>query len=177
MVAEKLNFNTYDSGWTTGVIGDVDEAIAAADGAAIAATVKNDVAVMGLTASVVVDADTVTAVDVVVRARTTGSADDILGVELRIGGIVQGSRQDSASLTASFVNYTFSDVAWDADWTEAEMDGMDIRLHARQSGMPGTAGHEVDCGDIDVVFTPAGGAGLIERPLVHSFAVLRAANY
>jgi hypothetical protein len=153
---EKLNFNTYDSGWTSGAIGDVDEAVASADGAVISTTIKNDTALMGLTASVVEDADTVTAIDIVVRARTTGSGVDSLGVELLIGGVVQGVRQDIL-LTASFQNLTFSDANWDTDRTAAEMDGAEVRLHARQGGMPVDAGHEVDCGDIDVVFTEAGG--------------------
>ena len=157
MATEKLNFDTYDSGWETGAIADVDEAISGADGAAIGTATKNQVALMGLSASAVVDADTVTGITVVVRARTTGSANDALGVELLIGGVVQGARQDSVSLTASFVNYTFNDVAWDADRTEAEMDGMQIRLHSRQSGMPGATGHEVDCADVDVAFDPPGG--------------------
>lgn len=160
MAAEKLNFNTYDSGWTSGVIGDVDEAVAAADGAIIATTIKNDTALMGLDASVVVDSDTVNTVDVVVRARTNGSGTDSLGVELLVGGIVQGVRQDIV-LTGSFQNLTFSDAAWDADWTAAEMDGMEILLHARQAGMPTTAGHEVDCGDIDVDYSPAGAGAAI----------------
>lgn len=155
MASEKLNFDTYDSGWEAGVIDDVDEAIAGADGAVISTATKNDVALMGCTASVVEDADTVTGIDVVVRARTTGSGADSLGVELLIGGIVQGSRVDIV-LTASFQNLTFNDVAWDADRTAAEMDGIEIRLHARQSGMPTAAGHEVDCGDIDVAFDEGG---------------------
>lgn len=157
MANEKLNFNAWDSGWETGAIGDVDEAIASADGNFIATATKNNTALMDLTDSVIVDADIVTAVDIVVRAMTTGSGDDILGVDLLIGGVVQGARQDSASLTGSFVNYNFSDANWDIDWTAVQMDGMQVRIHARQSGMPTATGHRVDCGDIDIVFTPAAG--------------------
>lgn len=161
MAADKLNINGWDAGWPTGSVANVDEPVGSADGALIAATSENDTVLLDLTSTTVVDGDTVTAVDIVVRIREgAGSAgNNRIGVEFLIGGVVQGSRQNSANMSTTFANVSFSDANWDVDWTQAQLDGAQVRLTAVQQGKNESAVWEVDCLDVDIVFTlaPVGG--------------------
>lgn len=161
MATEILNINGWDSGWPTGSVANVDEAIAGADGALISTTTENDTVLLDLTSTVIADADTVNAVDITVRCREgAGSAgNNDIGVEFLIGGSVQGSQRDTAQLTTSFQNLSVSDVAWDSDWTAAQLNGAQVRLDAKQSGMPSSATWEVDCIDVVIDYTPAAGHG------------------
>ena len=157
MATEKLNITGWDAGWVTGSVANVDEAIADADAALISDGNEGAVVILDVTDSVVEDADTVTAVDVVVRIRegAGSNGNNRIGVELLIGGTPQGARVDSANMTTSFANVSFSSVSWDADWTAAQMDGMQIQLTAVQQGKAESAVWEVDCLDVDIVYTPA----------------------
>lgn len=176
MATEKLLPNGDDGGWPTGTVLDVDEGIAVADGSFMATTIKDDVVRYNLGASVIVDGDTVTRVDITIRGRTNGSGSDSMRVALVIDGTPR-VQVNGATLGSSFGNETLNDADWNQDWTAAQMDGAQVDVTSRQSGMPATVGHELDCFDVDPIFTPAGGAGLIEPPLLHSQAVPRAASY
>lgn len=154
MAEDRLFPNGWDSGWPTGAVANIDEGIASADGLNISTNVDDDSVLLDLTATAVVDADTVTAVDIVVRAKYTGGGDNSIGVEWLVGGSVQGSEQ-SASLTTSYQNLNISDANWDADWTATQLNGSQIRLYARQTGKPTAYSVEVDAIDLVITYTLA----------------------
>jgi len=164
VATEKLNINGDDNGWPTGDFTDVDEAVASADGAVMATTTENDLIIFDLDASVIEDADTVTAVDMVIRGREGAGAagTNSFRVTLLIGGAGQGA-VNSATLTTSFQNLSLSAAGWDVDWTAAQMDGMQVQVEARQVGMAASGIWEIDCLDVDIVFTE--GAGGLSIPV------------
>lgn len=155
MATEKLLPNGDDGGWTGGgAFGDIDEGIASADAAVLAAGADNEDVEIDLDPSGVEDADTVTEITVTIRARTTSAQADRLLVDLLIGGTPQGTQQVGAALGAGFASETFTDVGWDVDRTAAEMDGAQWRIRADQTGMPGAVGHEIDAMDTDIAYDP-----------------------
>lgn len=156
MAIETLFPNGDDGGWPTGSSADIAEGIASADGSVLTTTIKNDVVDIDLDATAISDTDTVNSVTIKIRGRTNGTAIDFFRVDLLIGGVVQGSQQIGADLTASFGTQTFADAAgWDSNWTAAQLNGMQVRVTAGQSGMPADAGHEIDAIDVDVDWTAA----------------------
>ncbi len=158
MATEKLNFNAIQSqGSWTGVITDIDEAISGADGSSMDSVVDADPLDLDCTDSAVADADTVTNITIVVRAKKIGSNNDGLAVSLLIGGVSQGTVNTNL-LTTSFTNETVNDAAWNVDRSAAEMDGLEVRCQTRTTGMPHSPDIQLDCGDVDVIFTEAGGA-------------------
>ncbi len=122
----------------------------------MATTTTGDVVRYSLPASAIVDGDTVTRIDITIRGRTNGSGGDKMRVALVIDGTPRASA-DGGNLSASFADETLNDPDWNQDWTAAQMDGAQVDVTARQSGMPATVGHELDCFDVDATFTPAGG--------------------
>jgi hypothetical protein len=162
MASDKLLPNGDDSGWPTGTFADIDEGIASADGSVMSTTVDDDVLLLDLTATAVADADTVTQVDIVVRAREgAGSAgNNRVGAILVIGGVEQGTEQSSANMTTTFANYTFNVAGWNSDWTQAQLNGAQVRIWARQVGKAESATWEVDAVDVDITYTAAGGDDL-----------------
>jgi hypothetical protein len=164
MATDKLNANSTDAatGSWSNTIANVDEAVGSADGLLMATTSENNNITYGLTATIVEDADTVSAVDIVVRAReASGSAgNNRIGVEFVVGGTVQGARQDTANMTTSFQNFSFSDANWDSDWTQAQLNGAQARCYAIQQGKNEAATWEIDCLDVDIVFTEAPTGGI-----------------
>ncbi|KKK58354.1 hypothetical protein LCGC14_3045270, partial [marine sediment metagenome] len=88
MANETLNPNSVASaGSWSGVIGDIDEPISGADGNSMDTVVDDDPLDLDLTNSAVEDADTVTRIDITVRAKKIGSNSDSLAVTLLIGGV------------------------------------------------------------------------------------------
>jgi len=157
MATEKLNANAIQSqGSWTGVITDVDEAISGADGNSMDTVVDDDPLDLDTTDSSVVDADTVTGITIVIRAKKVGSNNDSIQVDLLIGGTGQGT-VNGANLTTSFANQTYNNAAWDVDRSAADMDGLEVRVQSRTTGMPHSPDIQFDCLDVDVVFTLAGG--------------------
>jgi len=158
MTVETLNANIINAqGSWLGEIADIAEAIADADGFTIFTIVDNDTVDLGLDDSVVEDADTVNTVTIKVHARSISGGKDQLAVDLLIGGVVQGTQQNTGNLTGSFVTYTLTDAGWDSDWTAAELDGMEARFTAETTGMPHTPDTDIDCIDVDIDYTAAGG--------------------
>lgn len=155
MSTDKLLPNGDDGGWPTGSYLNIDEGIASADGSVLSTNVDDDTVVIDLTSTVVADSDVVTALDIVVRVNYTGGGTNSLGVELLVGGSVIGIQQTS-SITTSFQNLTFSDVNWDADWTQAQLNGAQVRLQAIQSGKPTAYTVQVDALDVDIVYSAGG---------------------
>ena len=138
----------------------VDETIASADGGSTITTpaAENDAITFDLASPGLSDADTISQVDVHVHGRTSGSGADQFGVELLIGGVVQGVSQSTGDLTGSHATYgPLNDAAWNADWTAAQLNGMQVRVTANQTGMPATVGHELSTVEVTVTYTAASG--------------------
>jgi hypothetical protein len=154
------------SNWT-GAFSDIDEGTASPDTAdIIAATAKNGTALLNIADSAVGDGDTVTGVDIVLHQQTRGAGNDSIEAALVIAGVEQGSNV-SRTLPSSWETFTYNDAGWNSDWSAAQLDGLQVRLYARQSGMPSTVGHEVAALDVVITYTPAAGGGplLARHPL------------
>ena len=109
----------------------------------------------------IVDGDTITQVQIKVRATLNASdADSNLQVDLIIGGTAQGTQQETGHLTGSFVTYTLSTTGWDSDWTAAQIAGMQVRLTSEQGGMP--SAYDVDVSEVEVIITYTAGATINE---------------
>ncbi len=156
MATETLNVNVINATWAgaSGASTDIDEAIAGADGSLYGPGAESDAADFGLSASGVVDADTVTNVSITVRLKAGGTAgDEQADVQLLIGGSPVGSAVSTGNLTGSFANYSgLNDAGWNSDWTAAQMDGAEVRITPTQSGMPGTNAVDLDCLDVVVAY-------------------------
>lgn len=163
MATETLNINAINEAWAdaSGEVTDIDEDIASADGNLYGpGTDFNPSADFGLTnPAVVVDADTVTQVDITVRLKRGGTVANVqCDVDFLIGGVVQGTEVGTGNLTTSFANYgPLNDAGWNSDWTLAQLQGAEVRLSATESGKPGTRAVDLDCCDVIVTYTPAGG--------------------
>jgi hypothetical protein len=111
----------------------------------------------------IVDGDTITQVQIKVRATLNASdADSNLQVDLIIGGTAQGTQQETGHLTGSFVTYTLSTTGWDSDWTAAQIAGMQVRLTSEQGGMP--SAYDVDVSEVEVIITYTPDASVTEEP-------------
>lgn len=158
MATEKLNANGVASAGNWQVtLADIDEAIADADGFIALIEVDDDAMDLDVDDSVVVDGDTVTEIKIVVRSGTFGSVgNDQLLVDLLIGGVSQG-QQSTGNLTDVEVNYTLTNAGWDVDRSASDMDGLQVRLTSKTTGMPHDPAITFDCLDVDVVYTEGGG--------------------
>jgi hypothetical protein len=160
MAEVTVNVNTVDTdNWasTTGAVGDIDEAIASADGNTYAATADSHgtTLILGLGSPGLSDSDTISQVDITVRASATGTAGTLeLDVDLLIGGTAQGTAQTFSGLTGTLATSgTLNDTGWNSDWTASQLDGMQVQLTATSSGMPGTVIPAVDCIDVLITYT------------------------
>ena len=156
MAEDTLNINSIDATWSgaSGAVTNIDEAIAAADASLYGPGPNADAADFGLSATVVVDADTVTQVDITVRLRDNGtSGNQQADVELLIGGTSQGS-VTTDNMTTAFADYgPLNTAGWNSDWTASELAGAQIRITPAQSGMPGTNAMDIDCADVVITYT------------------------
>ena len=155
MADETLNINSIDATWAgaSGAATDIDETIAGADAAVYGPGPDADAADFGLSATVVVDADTVTQVDITVRLEDNGTAGTLTAdIELLIGGTSQGLVNTGA--TGAMANYgPLNTAGWNSDWTAAQLAGAQIRITPQQSGMPGTNALDIDCADVLITYT------------------------
>jgi len=182
LATEFLVPNGDDGGWDAGGWADVDNGGIApsspgggpTDSAlvTISGTSKEGITMdFDLTPSAVVDGDTVTEVDVHIRAQNNGGGgSDEVAVDLLIGGIPVGSQYLTGTLTGSFANYTANGTtqSWTVDWSEAQMDGMQVRITSSQAGMPAALATEVS--EIEVVVSYTETAGTVPfstRPLLN----------
>lgn len=153
MAEERIPVNTYDGGWEAGAVGDIDELVADADGNAITTTTKSDQCILTFDVQTVVDGDTVTAVDFVMRAQESSSAGNNT-IDFTFDGTTV-----SVPMLVGYTNFTVSDPAWDGvDYTVAQLEG-NVTIDARQSGMPAANTWSIDCVDMIITYT-AGGGGL-----------------
>jgi hypothetical protein len=150
MAFERLLPNVDDGGWVTGTFDDINQGVnQPTDGNVMATVVKGDAVVLGFTASAVVDADVVTQVGFRVRARTTGSGTDTLGIAYL------GTEVATDQLTSTFTDYFLTSGSWNVDRTAAQMDATQIIMWARQQGMPTAVGHEIAELEMLVTYDPA----------------------
>lgn len=144
------------AGWPTGVVGNIDNTIASASGTFYETSIDDDVATIDLSATTIVDADTVNSVTVKVHARTTGaSGKDAITVDVLIGGTPQASQAMTGFLTGSSATYTYTNVLWDSDWTAAQIAGMQLTVQAVQTGKATAADWQVDEIEVDIDYTEA----------------------
>lgn len=106
-----------------------------------------------------VDADTITRVDIKVRARATGGGNNSIQAQLVIGGVSQGNVQQALVNDDPFTTFTLNTAGWNSDWTAAQLDGMRVIVKSIQSGMPTSAGWEVSMVELIVTYTPGGPGG------------------
>lgn len=166
MATETLNINTINETWAgaSGFNTDIDEAIADADGSLYGPGPEADAADFGLSASAVEDADAVTNVSITVRLKKGGTAGtETCDVNFLIDAVDKGT-VNTGALTTSFANYgPLNTAGWNVDWTAAEMDGAEVRLTPRQSGMPGSNAVDLDCCDVVVTYSPPSADDLSTR--------------
>ena len=168
MATEKLNISGWDSGWPTGFVTNVDEPIASADGQTVSTTIENDTVVFDLdNVTDIADIDTVTAVEITVRGSVASAlVDSKFSVELLIGGVSQGADPFVTNLSSSMSNQTYTAVGWNSDWTQAELNGAQVKVTAQQT-TPGSQTWYIDCIDVDITYTaldpivPEPGAGTL----------------
>lgn len=152
MATEILNVNGWDSGWPTGFVGNIDEPVASADGSSVSTTALSDVVTLAFDNSAITDIDVVTGIDFTVRAYSAAILTYTPGLSFELlidGSPVSGT--DTAVLTNSWANYTVSNVNWDQDWTQAQLNS--IQLRVTTTGTP-DASHEffIDCVDCVVTY-------------------------
>lgn len=160
MAGVTVNVNSIDSSaWSSpsGAATDIDEAIASADGSTYSAGADSggSALVLGFGSPGLSDSDTITQVDVTVRTSDGGSAGNTqLDVELLIGGSTQGT-VSTGNTTGSLANYgPLNTAGWNSDWSQTQLDGLQVRLTPTESGMPGTNLPALDCVDVDITYTP-----------------------
>lgn len=158
MATDTLYPNGDDGGWPTGSYLDIDESTGSPDAAVLSTTVDDDIVIIDLDATAVSDADTVTSVDIVIRGRSTGaSGKDTFTVDLLIGGTPQGTTYVTPALSGSHANYTATGTTqtWTTDWTQTQLNGMQVQVQATQTGKGTAATWEVDAIDVVVNYTAA----------------------
>lgn len=160
MTEETLVPNGDDSGWPTGTFADIDEGIVSADGLVMSTDSDGDGDVLNLdfSASGIEDGDTVTNINIVVRAKIAAGATggDTLLIDLLFGGIPVGVQQETGVLTGSFQNFTLNDGGvWNGDRSAAEMDGLQVRLTPAQTSKPTALQWDLDTVDVVATFTQA----------------------
>ena len=154
MATEKLNITGWDSGWPTGLITNVDEAIADADGQRVQTSNRNDVVIFDFgPTTALTDGDTVTAVDITIRARVLNATVPAhFDVELLIGSVSQGLDGGPPPLQTFWSNGFYTKASWDADWTVAQLDGAQVKITSRQDSVSAETWY-IDCIDLDITYT------------------------
>ena len=165
---ETLVPNGDDGGWPTGTYANLDEGVPGDEVAIMSTTTSPDVLILDLSASEVVDGDTVTNITINMWARVTGTGGkDDLTVDLLIGGVAQGVGVTHTSVGSTYSTLVSNDAtAWNADRTAAEMDGAQVQISTAQRGKPVAATYEVDAVDVVVTFTGGAGQSIVPHVLL-----------
>ncbi len=156
MAEERRAIDSFSSGgdWSASLT-DIDELVVDADGSVASTTVDDSTCTVTFATGSVGDADTVTEVQFQVRARAVGA-----GTKDTIGVTFDGTEVNTGFLTGALANYTLSSAGnWDVtDYTAAQL-AANVTVAARQTGKAESATWEVDCIDMVITYTPAGGGG------------------
>ena len=154
MAIETLLPNADDSGWPSGTFEDINNGIATPSGTPMTTTVTDDVLLISFADAVIIkDGDIVNSVTVKILGRTNGSGNDMHLVDLLISSVGQGS-VTGASLGGTDALEDFTNAAWDADHSVADINSFQVQVTANQQGMPATVGHEIEEMAIEIDFTP-----------------------
>lgn len=113
-------------------------------------SVEGTVLTLDLTSTTIADGDTVTRIDIKVRAKGV-DADDGLDVELVIGGTGQGVV--SQTITSTITDYTLNTAGWNSDRTQAQLNGAQVTIANTQAGMPTSSTWTVYEVEVDITFT------------------------
>ena len=166
---ETLVPDADDSGWPTGTFANLDEGVPGDEVAIMSSTDAEapDVLILDLSASEVVDGDTVTNITINMWARVTGTGgkDDLI-VYLLIGGVAQGTSVTHTSVGTSYSTLVSNDTGWNVDRTAAEMDGAQVQISTAQRGKGVAATYEVDSVDVVVTFTGGAGQSIVPHVLL-----------
>ncbi len=156
MAIETLVPNGDDAGWASGGWDDINEGVPGDDDTTkVTETAKTQTIIFDLVNSALEDGDTINSVTIDARLRCDlASADSVFRFDLLIGGTPQGLTDQVP--TSSWATYTgITNAAWDVDWTAAQLDGMQVSVISRQTGMPTTDLWEITALDIVIDYTPA----------------------
>ncbi len=144
-------------GWT-GTGTDIDEGITGADGNEISSDSdgEDDAVTLDFADIVdIVDADTVTRIDLEIRARVTTQGDDenFNGVDLLISSSGLGeSLTTSGTLTSSHANYSLNGALWNTDFTVTQLNTLQVVLSPNQSGMPTANVWHIDTAEVVITY-------------------------
>lgn len=149
--------NNWDAGTFADVNQGVDtpnDSLTMSDG-----STEGEIVTFNMDDSALADADTITNVTIRTRAQRGSNSGDSLGLDLLIGGSVQGTQVDRA-LTTAYDDVDSNDVGWNSDWTAAQLDGLQVRMTTLQTGMPGVVDITVSEVEVVITYTPASGDAL-----------------
>lgn len=150
------------SGWLTGAYTDVDEGTDSPNDSDLMSTDsdgENEWVIFDMTSPGLTDSDTVTQVDVTVRGNVDVNAEtNAFNVNIAPGGTAQTATNTSA-ITASPANYTVNHSSWNSDWTQSQLDGMQVRIQATQAGKAVARRWDLTAFQMDITYTPAASGG------------------
>ncbi len=131
----------------------VDEDIDSPDGVTISTTSRNDVSKFGQSNSPI-DVDTVTAVNLRVRANSTAGAEHQIMLELRSSNEITLYASFQPVLSTVMTTYSSGDIA--VSMTKAQIDDAILILQSLDPAQPNAGTWEVDTVNNDMTYTPAG---------------------
>jgi len=153
-VGERRNIAGWNGNWPNGLLTNVDEQVAFADGSTVSTNTSGHLVVFNLTSSAITTPDTITNVDMTIRAMVDialgGGGAGSFDVTLLVGGVGQGTV--NVALTGAMANVPASHAGWDQDWTAAQLSGMQVGIVSRQDA-PVINEWFIDCIDVDILFT------------------------
>jgi len=159
-MAEETLLPSADSvnNWDAGTFADVNQGVDTPnDGLTMSdISIEDEIVTFDMDDSALSDGDTITNVTIRTRAQRGSNNGDSLGIDLLIGGSVQGTQVNRA-LTTSLDDINSNDVGWNTDWTAAQLDGLQVRLTTVQTGMPGNVDITVSEVEVLITYTPDAG--------------------
>jgi len=144
--------------WDAGTFADVNQGVDTPNDSLLMTDGSNEgeIVTFDMDDSALADADTITNVTIRTRAERGANDNDSLGIDLLIGGSVQGSQVDR-TLPATFDDVDSNDVGWNSDWTASQLDGLQVRLTTLQAAMPAVVDITVSEVEVVITYTPAAG--------------------
>lgn len=141
--------------WDAGTFADVNQGVDTPDDGLTMSDASNEgeLVTFNMDDSAIGDADTVTNVTIRTRALRGSNSGDSLGLDLLIGGSVQGSQVNRA-LTTGFDDVDSNDAGWNSDWSASQLDGLQARMTTLQTGMPGVVDITVSELEVVITYTP-----------------------
>ena len=174
-MAEETLLPSADSvnNWDAGTFADVNQGVDTPnDGLTMSDTSnEGEIVTFDMDDSALADGDTITNVTIRTRAQRGSNNGDSLGLDLLIGGSVQGS-QVNRTLTTGLDDVNSNDVGWNVDWTAAQLDSLQVRLTTRQTGMPGVV--DITVSEVEVLITYTAGSTALTSDGTPSIAEITA---